>query len=55
MAKKKVKEEGVNCSFGGSVENFLIDCSNKEANPGGYKKGTWEHICKHYKEKETWE
>ncbi|KAA6303143.1 MAG: hypothetical protein EZS26_000746 [Candidatus Ordinivivax streblomastigis] len=54
--KQKEKVEVIkvfckNCFFGGNIENHLIDCSNKQANPGGYKMGCWEIICKHYKQK----
>jgi hypothetical protein len=39
------------CYFGGTVENFLIDCSNKAENPGGYKMGCWARNCTNYKAK----
>lgn len=55
MAKKLQKEEPKvfckDCFFGGTVENYLIDCSNKQANPDGYKKGCWAHVCRYYEKK----
>ncbi|MDL2310212.1 hypothetical protein LJC39_03750 [Parabacteroides sp. OttesenSCG-928-B22] len=53
---KKVKQEAPkvycrNCVYSGEENNHLIDCSNKEANPGGYKMGTWAKVCNYYGEK----
>lgn len=51
---KKIEEPKVmcqECKFGGIVDNFLIDCSSKDANPDGYKKGTWAKACKYYVKK----
>ena len=56
MAKKAKQEEVLvkclDCHFcSGEVNNFLTDCSSKEANPYNYKKGLWEKPCKYYKHK----
>lgn len=56
MAKKPPKPEDkvkcVDCKFcPGIIENHLVDCFSKEANPGGYKKGCWEHVCSSFQKK----
>lgn len=57
MAKSKTKDTAPNvrcidCYFcPGVVVNHLVDCDNSQANPGGYKKGCWEHPCRHFKAK----
>jgi len=55
MAKKQEKTPQVlciNCAWGGNeIVNGLIDCSNKQETPNGFKKGTWPHLCKSYKNK----
>ena len=54
MAKKKQEVQKIycrNCIHSGMEDNHLIDCSNKQANPRGYKMGTWLKECNHYSEK----
>ncbi|MDH6308016.1 hypothetical protein M2451_002535 [Dysgonomonas sp. PFB1-18] len=56
MAKKQlvneVKVKCVDCIFcPGEPVNHLVDCTNKNANPGGHKKGCWAHVCRHFKNK----
>lgn len=57
MGKSVTKDQGikvkcVDCIFcPGVIENHLVDCSNDKANPGGFKKGCWEHFCKYFKTK----
>lgn len=54
MAKKSVKNQEVkvlcvDCIFcPGEVVNYLVECNNEKANPGGYKKGCWEHVCRYF-------
>lgn len=54
MAKKSVKNQEekvlcVDCIFcPGEIINYLVECSNKKANPGGYKVGSWAHVCKYF-------
>lgn len=54
MAKKQETESVlVDCTLceSGSTEavNFLVDCFNKERNPGGFKVGSWKKECRYYK------
>lgn len=54
MAKKE-EEQSVRCTdciFSDVVVNYMTDCSNKEANPKGFKMGTYPRRCKHFKIKQ---
>jgi hypothetical protein len=56
MAKKQEQQTAQkvfckNCHWGGNIENYLIDCHNKQANPGGFKMGCWEKPCNYFKKK----
>jgi hypothetical protein len=35
----------------GKVENHLIGCSDKNANPGGYKMGNYPRRCRYFTKK----
>lgn len=53
---KKVKPEVTKvycreCIHSGEENNHLIDCFNKQANPGGYKMGCWARECNKYGKK----
>jgi hypothetical protein len=53
--KKKAEEPIVRCSsciFSGDVINYMTDCINIEANPKGFKMGTYPRKCKYFKEKQ---
>ena len=53
--KKKEEEPSVRCSsciFSGDVINYMTDCTNIEANPKGFKMGTYPRKCKHFKKKQ---
>lgn len=55
MAKKDKKEQDKvmcqECCFGGNIENYMIECFNKNANLGAYKKGLWAKVCNYYVER----
>jgi hypothetical protein len=51
---RKVQQEKVfcrDCVNSGKEENFLIECFDKHANPGGYKMGCWAKPCTHFQPK----
>lgn len=39
------------CIYSGLGNNYLIDCRNKRANPGGFKVGVWAKNCYYYGKK----
>lgn len=55
MAKKSEEKILVDClqceHCGGEVVNIMVDCFNKERNPGGYKVGYWKRECRYFKQK----
>lgn len=56
MAKNTKADELVECkscvSSGPVSCNNLMDCTNKERNPKGYKVGDWPRKCKYFKPKQ---
>jgi len=57
MAKKveiKVLVDCKLCQFSnGIVDNCMLECSNKLANPKGHKVGSWLKECRHYKKRKN--
>lgn len=56
--KKTVVIEGArlvdckDCAYSvGPVVNFLVGCDNEQANPNGYKKGTYLKQCEYFKKR----
>lgn len=50
MAKSNILVKCTDCLFCSGIQiNYLTDCSNKEANPKGHKKGLWAHPCDYFK------
>lgn len=53
MAKKQgIAVPKIRCSdckkAVGEVNNYLIGCSDKNANPGGFKMGTYPRWCEYF-------
>lgn len=55
MAKKTNDLPIIRCSDCknsiGEVINFLVGCSNKQANPNNAKMGTYQRQCEYYRKK----